>query len=84
MVREVEDKYVGFYMVGKIRKQLPLVIRYARPDFIEPFESQSDISLWKAKELYGDKVCIMGNFDPRLLAFGTYEDCVKETIRCLN
>ncbi|RLE59148.1 MAG: hypothetical protein DRN53_07450, partial [Thermoprotei archaeon] len=84
LVKGVEGKYIGFYMVGRIKKQLPLVIQYACPDFIEPFELQSDITLRDAKSLYGDRICIMGNFDPVLLAFGTYEDCVRETLRCLS
>ncbi|MCD6538454.1 hypothetical protein J7L18_07610 [Candidatus Bathyarchaeota archaeon] len=68
-----EDKYVGFYMVGKIRDHLPIAIE-ARPHYIEPFELQSNITLGEAKRLYGDKICIMGNFDPVVLAFGSVKD----------
>jgi uroporphyrinogen-III decarboxylase len=84
LVRKVDGKYIGFYMVGKgLRKQLPMVVE-TRPHFIEPFELQSGVSLREAKRLYGDKVCIMGNFDPVILAFGNLEDVKKETIRCLE
>jgi uroporphyrinogen-III decarboxylase len=82
MVRKA-DKYIGFYMVGKIRDLLPIALE-ARPHFIEPFEKQSNITLKEAKKLYGKKVCIMGNFDPVILAFGSEEDAEKETLRCLE
>jgi len=84
LVREVDGKYVGFYMVGKgLRKQLPMVVE-TEPHFIEPFELQSGVSIKEAKRMYGDKVCIMGNFNPVILAFGGLEDVENETIRCLE
>lgn len=82
IVRKAE-KYVGFYMVGKIRAQLPIALE-ARPHFIEPFELQSDITLREAKEMYGKDVCIMGNFDPVILAFGSPDEAIRETLRCLD
>lgn len=77
------NKYLGFYMVGKIRDLLPLALE-AEPHYIEPFELQSNITLGEAKKLYGKKICIMGNFDPTLLAFGSVEDAERETLRCLE
>ena len=82
LVRKAE-KYVGFYMVGKIRDQLPIAIE-ARPHYIEPFELQSNITLREAKRLYGKKICVMGNFDPVILAFGSVKDAEKEALRCLE
>lgn len=76
-------KYVGFYMVGKIRDLIPIALE-CRPHFIEPFEQQSNITLGEAKKLYGKKVCLMGNFNPVILAFGSEEDSKKETLRCLE
>ncbi|MBO3804248.1 MAG: hypothetical protein JTT11_10360, partial [Candidatus Brockarchaeota archaeon] len=76
-------KYIGFYMVGKIRAQLPMALE-AGPHFIEPFELQSDITLREAKELYGKRICVMGNFDPVVLAFGSARDSEREALRCLN
>lgn len=84
LIREVDGKYIGFYMVGKgLRKQLPMVVE-TRPHFIEPFELQSGVSIREAKKLYGDRVCVMGNFDPVILAFGSLKDVENETIRCLE
>jgi len=77
------NKYVGFYMVGKIRDLLPLALE-AKPHYIEPFELQSNITLKEAKKLYGKKICVMGNFDPVILAFGSVEDAERETLRCLE
>jgi len=77
-----EAKYVGFWFSGKVRDFLPMAVE-ANPHFIEPFELQSNITLREAKQLYGKKVCVMGNFDPVLLAFGTRRDAERETLRCL-
>ena len=77
------NKYLGFYMVGKIRDLLPLALE-ANPHYIEPFESQSNITLGEAKKLYGKRICVMGNFDPVILAFGSIEDAERETLRCLK
>jgi len=76
-------KFVGFYMVGKIRAQLPIAME-ARPHFIEPFELQSDITLREAKKMYGRDICVMGNFDPVILAFGSSDEAKREGLRCLD
>jgi len=76
-------KYVGFYMVGKIRAQLPIALE-ARPHFIEPFELQSDITLREAKKMYGKDICVMGNFDPVILAFGSSDEAKREALRCID
>ena len=82
MVRKA-DKYVGFYMVGKIRDQIPIALE-AKPHYIEPFELQSNIRLKEAKQLYGKKICVMGNFDPVVLAFGSPKQAKQEALRCLE
>jgi uroporphyrinogen decarboxylase len=83
-VRGVPGKYLGLYTLGKIRDLLPMFVD-AGVHFVETFEpNQGDITLAEAKKLYGDKFCIMGNFDCVILAFGTVEDARKEARRCLN
>jgi len=77
------DRYVGFWFSGKVRDLLPIALE-AKPYFIEPFELQSNITLKEAKRLYGKKVCLMGNFDPVVLVFGSPEDAGRETLRCLE
>ena len=54
-------------------------------DFIETFEpNQGDITLGEAKRLYGDRICLMGNFNCLVLARGTVEDARQEALRCLH
>ena len=43
-----------------------------------------DCSLQEAKEQWGDKVCIMGGYDPHVFTPGTREEMRKETIRCID
>jgi uroporphyrinogen decarboxylase len=83
-VGEVEGKFVGLYTLGRIREVLPMLVE-SGVDFIETFETnQGDITLAEAKRLYGDRVCVMGNFDCVVLARGTVAEAREETRRCLE
>jgi hypothetical protein len=87
MIEAVHSKpghYVGYYTLGRIRRYLPALVD-SGADFVETFEpNQGDISLGEAKTLYGDKICLMGNFDCTVLAFGTVEQAREEARRCLR
>lgn len=83
-VHSQPDKYVGFYTLGRIRNLLPIIVE-SDPDYIETFEqNEGDITMAEAKRLYPGEFCIMGNFDPMVLAFGSAEDAREETLRCLR
>jgi len=76
--------YVGYYTLGRIRRYLPALVD-SGVDFIETFEpNQGDISLAEARKLYGDRLCLMGNFDCTVLARGSLEDARAEARRCLR
>lgn len=77
------DKYVGFFISGKIKSILPLLVQ-PEPDFITPFDVLGDVSMGDVKARYGDRVCIMGNMSPVILARGSVEDTRQETLRCLE
>jgi len=84
LVKEGKDKYFGFYTLGRIRRHLPTMVSTGA-HFIETFEqNQGDITLREAKEKYGNKICLMGNFDSVILAFGSVHDSEREALRCLN
>lgn len=84
LVREVPGKFISFYTLGKMREIMPTMMN-ARPHMIATFEpNQGDLSLRDAKELYGDKICVMGNFDCVILARGTLEEARAEAKRCLD
>jgi len=84
LVHSVPGKYIGLYTLGKIRELLSMLVDTGA-DFIETFEpNQGDITLKEAKEAYGNKTCIMGNFDCVTLARGTATDARRETLRCLR
>lgn len=81
-----EDKYVGFHLTGKLRDVLPIMLE-AEPDCVLRFESPrfgGDCSLREAKENYGDRVCIMGGYDPHVFTLGTRQDMLNEAIRCIE
>jgi hypothetical protein len=79
-------KYLGFHSTGKVRDILPIMIA-AKPDFILRFESPrfgGDISLGEAKRKYGDKVCLMGGYDPHFFVDYSLDDMCDEARRCID
>lgn len=84
MIRKVPDKYVGFYTLGRIKGYLDMMVE-ARPHYIATFEqNEGDITLAEAKKRVGNKVCLIGNFDPLILQDGTLEEARREARRCLE
>lgn len=84
IVGQHPGKYLGLYTLGKIAKLCPMLVD-AGVHFIETFEpNQGDITLAEAKKLYGDRVCLMGNFDCIVLVYGTMDDAREEARRCLR
>ena len=84
IVHSKPGKYIGLYTLGRIGKLMPMLVD-SGVDFIETFEpNEGDMSLGEAKRLYGDRVCLMGNFDCNVLARGTVEQARTETRRCLE
>ncbi|MGQ9729984.1 MAG: uroporphyrinogen decarboxylase family protein [Candidatus Zipacnadales bacterium] len=77
-------KYLGLYTLGRIRDLCPMLVDTG-VHFIETFEpNQGDITLAEAKRLYGDRTCLMGNFDCLILAYGTIDNAREEARRCLR
>lgn len=84
IVKQHPGKYLGLYSLGKIRQFMPMFVE-AGVHFVSTFEpNEGDISLREAKEKYGDKMAILGNFNCLVLSFGTVEDAIKEARRCLE
>lgn len=42
------------------------------------------MSLKYVKEHYGDRICLVGNVDPRILEFGNADDIFQEVNRCIR
>jgi len=83
-VRDVPGKYLGIYTLGRMRELLPMLVDTG-VHFIETFEqNEGDLALAEAKRLYGRRTCLMGNFNPLVLAFGTVDDAREEALRCLR
>ena len=67
--------------------ELKMLTSMASEDKFVGFESPrfgGDCSLQEAKEKWGDRVCIMGGYDPHIFTQGTREDMREETIRCID
>jgi len=77
------DRIVGFFTTGRIRAVLDQLVDL-RPDFIQHFDVLGDCDLAEVKRTYGDRICIMGNYNPVVLAHGTLEQARIEARRCLD
>jgi uroporphyrinogen-III decarboxylase len=54
-------------------------------NFVSTFEpNEGDMTLAEAKQKYGKKTAIFGNYNCLVLAFGTVEEAQQEARRCLD
>ncbi len=77
------DKIIGFFTTGRIRDALPQLVDCG-PGFIEHLAVLGDCDLAEVTRTFGDRVCLMGNYNPVVLARGTVDDARRETKRCLD
>ena len=68
---------------GNIWPLLPDIIDTGL-DAYQGIDVEAGMNLAKVKEFYGDKICLIGNFDPRVIEFGSRADILNEVKRCLN
>jgi len=68
---------------GNITSILPDIVD-AGIDAYQGIDVTAGMSLKQVKEEYGDKICLVGNVDPRILEFGKPEDVMMEVERCLR
>lgn len=84
IVKQHPGKYMGLYTLGRIGKLMPMLAD-AGVSFVSTFEpNEGDLTLREAKQKYGKRMAIFGNFDCLVLAFGTVEDAKREARRCLD
>jgi len=76
-------KIVGFFTSGRIRDVLPQLVDCG-PAFIEHLDVLGDCDLAEVKSSFGHRVCLMGNYNPVVLARGSLEDARGEARRCLE
>jgi uroporphyrinogen decarboxylase len=83
LARGTPGKYFGIYTLGRIGCILDMLVD-AGPSFIASFEqNEGDLTLAEAKKRVGDRVCLIGNFDPLILQEGSLDDARREAKRCL-
>jgi uroporphyrinogen decarboxylase len=81
-IRNAHDcgAYVIKHTDGNIWSIIDQIIE-AGPDGLNPLEPVAGMDLGKVKQMYGDRVALVGNIDcGRLLSWGTPEE-VRETVR---
>ena len=77
------DKYLVFFVSGRMADVMPMLVE-AGPHCIQHLDVLGDCDLGEMKRLYGDKVCLMGNYNPVVLARGREAEARAEARRCLE
>ncbi|MEM2372673.1 MAG: uroporphyrinogen decarboxylase family protein [Thermofilaceae archaeon] len=75
--------FVVLHSDGNITPLLPDIVE-AGVDAYQGIDVTAGMSLKEVKEKFGDKLCLVGNVDPRVLEFGTFGDVEREVERCLT
>jgi len=77
-------KYVCFHSDGFTEPYFDGLIE-AGFSGVESLEPMAGMNLKHLKEVYGDKLCLIGNIDvSQLLPYGTKDDVVKAVKKCIN
>jgi uroporphyrinogen-III decarboxylase len=86
LVRSAHEKgfLVIFHNCGKARRLLELMAATGADalETLTPPTSSGDLELAEAKRTVGDRLCLCGGFDERVLADGTVEEVRAEVRRC--
>jgi len=75
--------FVVLHSDGNIAPLLPHVVD-AGVDAYQGIDVMAGMSLAEVKRKYGDRLCLVGNVDPRVIEFGTLDDVEREVDRCLR
>jgi hypothetical protein len=75
--------FVVLHSDGNIAPLIPHIVD-AGVDTYQGIDVMAGMSLAEVKRKYGDKLCLVGNVDPRVIEFGTLEDVEREVDRCLR
>ncbi|MEM2640286.1 MAG: uroporphyrinogen decarboxylase family protein [Candidatus Bathyarchaeia archaeon] len=68
---------------GNIKPLLEYIIE-SGVDGVQSLDPQAGIDIGEIKELYGDKICLVGNICLRTLNIGSLEDVARETLECIR
>ncbi|MGQ9730889.1 MAG: uroporphyrinogen decarboxylase family protein [Candidatus Zipacnadales bacterium] len=76
-------KRIVFFTSGRIREVLPQLADCG-PHGIQHLDVLGDCDLAEVKHSLGDRFCLMGNYNPVILAHGTISEAQAEARRCLR
>jgi len=78
-----KEAFAVLHSDGNIESLLPDIVD-AGISAYQGIDVMAGMSLKKVKEMYGDKICLVGNVDPRVIEFGSKSDVAREVDRCLK
>jgi uroporphyrinogen decarboxylase len=75
--------FVVLHSDGFIMPLLPDIVD-AGIDAYQCVDVMAGMKMREVKGKFGDKICLVGNVDPRIIEYGTKQDVEKEVERCLT
>ena len=75
--------FVILHSDGNISPLLKDIVE-AGVDAYQGIDVMAGMDLGEIKAKYGDRICLVGNVDPRVIEFGSKEDVKREVDRCLS
>ena len=77
---------VSYHNCGRCKHQLPSLVKAGADcaETLTPPSHGGSISLKEAKAMVGDKLCLIGGFDQKVLEFGTRHQVSDEVRRCIE
>ena len=83
-IKAYKDVPVFLHTDGQMYKAIPEIIDCGF-DGLQSLQPSAGMDIYKIKEEYGDRLCLMGNLDLNyLLSFGSPEEVLEETKRLKN
>jgi len=76
-------KRLVFFTSGRIRQVLP-ELAALHPHGIQHLDVLGDCDLAEVKQTFGDRFCLLGNYNCVTLAHGSVAECEAEARRCLT
>jgi hypothetical protein len=77
------DKRIVFFTTGRTRAVLPQIAG-AGPHGVQHLDVLGDCDLVEVKQTFGSRFCLMGNYNPVVLAHGFVREAQEEARRCLR
>jgi uroporphyrinogen decarboxylase len=77
-----KNKIITFHTDGNLDEAIPILLELGF-SAVHPIDPPAN-NIYELKKQFGDKICLVGNINTNLLAYGTKEEIEKDVIEHIN